>query len=629
MRGFAKFAWSGGLLLCLLHGASQAQLLKEQFAYSTGNLVGNGTPAWSETGTNTASPLQVQATSLDYAGLAGEAGGSVKVASGSNYEDAGKDLTFSLNDGETIYASLLLKVNTTQSAEQYIAHFGSSGGSATDFRGRLFVKRGSGGGFQLGIAFRDTTGAPVYAATEYANGTTVFVVVGYQAVSGSNNDLAKLWINPALGQTVAPAATVTAITADTEITTFGRFGLRQPSGTGLDVDVDELRIDKSWALVTAASMSGSTGPDPAIVVPGSVNFAGTMTASDDRAVTVTNTGATQNLALTSATLSGPGAARFAVLNGAVQNIAPAAKGFVNVRFTPSALGVTTATLHISSNATGSPLSDVALTGRGLPLLPYYEPFDYAPGDVVERSRRVLDLIPFTGGQHATVLDSASDSTKSLAYAGLETPRGRRLEIHGANPGDDLFLQFDNHIAAGSVYAAFLLKMIAAPALATTQTVTLAGFNKVQGATNYTQGNLRLVAGTAANTYRLAVSQGRYLTADIAVSQNLNVGATYLLVLKYTIVAGANNDEITLLINPNPASGLEGAGALQTLHYVHSGTSGQGDYDLDANYLNGVRLLQDGFADAWTAELDELRINTQYLQLFGPAPNAVMHWESFE
>ena len=113
---------------------------------------------------------------------------------------------------------------------------------------------------------------------------------------------------------------------------------------------------------TTISLTG-TGVQPQIsVVPSSVAFGNaTVGTSDIQTMTIRNTG-TANLSLSQATLSGQGF----VLSGLSLPLTVAAGGSApfTLSFTPTSASNFAASLSLTSNAPGSPLT-VALTGTGL------------------------------------------------------------------------------------------------------------------------------------------------------------------------------------------------------------------------------------------------------------------------
>lgn len=247
------------MLAAVTHSASaQATLpLYEPFNYTAGSLLPNG--GWTQTGNppNTSAPVQVVAGSLAYAGLPTPVGGKVVVLNGSGFEDPGLDFTGVTGAGNSVFVSAIVNVKSEGSvaAGDYILHVSSAGTASTDYRSRVFVKPGaSAGTFSVGI--RNGSADVVQYGGDYPINTPVFVVVSYDIVDGTTNDVSRLWVNPALGQATPPAATATATATGSDIATVGRIGLRQGSAsTAQDIDVDELRVATTWASVTPSAAS--------------------------------------------------------------------------------------------------------------------------------------------------------------------------------------------------------------------------------------------------------------------------------------------------------------------------------------------------------------------------------------
>lgn len=102
--------------------------------------------------------------------------------------------------------------------------------------------------YNLGI-FRNVNASA--AATSWSGplgvGETHFVVASYEIVSGTQNDVARLWINPVLNGS-EPAATLTDSTTGTgSDINIASIILRQ--GPAPHVTLDELRVGTTWQSV--------------------------------------------------------------------------------------------------------------------------------------------------------------------------------------------------------------------------------------------------------------------------------------------------------------------------------------------------------------------------------------------
>jgi hypothetical protein len=120
-----------------------------------------------------------------------------------------------------------------------------------------------GNGFQIGLGGgQSSTGNPWFS-TEFAYGTSVFVVV--EGGGPNESETVSMWIDPALGQTAAPTPDLSFATSDaggrSNSGTYGinSFVLAAEPGTQ-GVEVADLSLDGSYANVTPA---GTALPEPA------------------------------------------------------------------------------------------------------------------------------------------------------------------------------------------------------------------------------------------------------------------------------------------------------------------------------------------------------------------------------
>jgi len=225
----------------------------ETFDYSVGALIPND--GWTQTGVNTGGTVQVTSGSLSYTDLPTPTGNKVALLNGSGFEDPGFDITPVGNqtDPSSVYVSFILNViNPGVVAGEYIQHVCSAGQSSIDFRSRVFVRLGSGGASFFNIGLRQGSADIIqWDTTEHPVSTPVFIAVAYDFVPDTVNDVSRLWVNPALGESSPPAPLLTATATGPDLAAVGRINLRQPSpSTDLSVEVDEMRIGTSWTDVT-------------------------------------------------------------------------------------------------------------------------------------------------------------------------------------------------------------------------------------------------------------------------------------------------------------------------------------------------------------------------------------------
>lgn len=239
-------------LFVLLSFSSYAQVVVENFDYTASSfLTDNGYTAHSGGTTNA---ITVNSGNLTYPGYpASGIGNHIQLLN--TGQDVHKTLATDITSG-TIYASLLVNVDSARVLGEYFFHL-SPNPISTTFRSRLFVKLASNGNLAFGLSkgSTSTTVPPIYTDSIYSAGTTYLVVVGYEIVDGTNNDIAKLWVNPVVSATEPPALlTVTDPTqADINV---GSYAFRQgTSAAGAYLKLDGMIIDTSWISVIPVELT--------------------------------------------------------------------------------------------------------------------------------------------------------------------------------------------------------------------------------------------------------------------------------------------------------------------------------------------------------------------------------------
>jgi PEP-CTERM motif-containing protein len=284
----------------LFASVASAATIYEPFAYANGALSGNtngtapstlngfsDTNKWTQTTTNT----QVIDGDLTFSGLPTTSTGHMGQLRNAN------DNPVHLGIGEyplgaTIYFSMLVQVPSNA------ATFGSSTTTGSFFSGLQFNPRAgagndmagtsatgggvmtiradpAGGGYNLGIAFRDAPAATtrIFNSTKFLGGDTVFVVGKLATGSGSTDDVATLYLNP--NPTLAEPGIASAVSANSVATgtndyntgvdtppTLRSFFLRSNGVEPTNINIDEVRIGASWEEVTGQAF---VVPEPATI----------------------------------------------------------------------------------------------------------------------------------------------------------------------------------------------------------------------------------------------------------------------------------------------------------------------------------------------------------------------------
>lgn len=200
------------------------------------------------TSLNSGDALLISSGNLTYAGLIAATGNKV------TFDGAGIDAAklFTQQTSGTVYYSFLLNITSLGSLNTTGGYFTSfNEGTGSTFGGTVWL-RSDGAGYDVGINPRTTAANTVWSTGTQSINTTLFVVVSYQIVSGSTNDIVKLWINPTPGSTM-PVETLSATNSSTDLANLNRILLRQDSATSTPfVEMDELRVGTTWADVTPA-----------------------------------------------------------------------------------------------------------------------------------------------------------------------------------------------------------------------------------------------------------------------------------------------------------------------------------------------------------------------------------------
>ncbi len=249
-------------ILFALSGTFAQPVVTEEFDYTVGDsLTTLGYVAHSGGTTNA---ITVRAGNLSYSGYA-SAGVGNHIQLVNSGQDVNKTIASDITSG-TVYASFLVNVDSARALGDYFFHLGPNPISTT-FRARVFVKKALNGNlaFGLSVGSTNTTVPPVYADSIYSTGTTYLIVAAYEIVTGTTNDIVKLWVNPDLsGAEPTPLLTLTDINmSDINV---GTYAFRQGSAaSGPFLKLDGLILSTSWNSVTpveltsfAASVGGNS-----------------------------------------------------------------------------------------------------------------------------------------------------------------------------------------------------------------------------------------------------------------------------------------------------------------------------------------------------------------------------------
>ena len=231
------------LLLILLAKGSVAQelLLEENFDYPVGTQL-VGTNGWTQQGTTTTNPIMVESGNLSYPSYVSSNIGNYVTINNSG-QDAYK--AFASQNSGTVYCAFLVNVSDAQTTGDYFFAFEPSPGN-TSYTGRLFIKKdASSSNFAFGIS--KGTEAAFYTNFDYSLNTTYLVVVKYEMIAGSQNDVISVFINPTLSSEPLSPTVSTAGESTGDPSALGAILLRQGAPTSAPtLKIDGIRVATTW-----------------------------------------------------------------------------------------------------------------------------------------------------------------------------------------------------------------------------------------------------------------------------------------------------------------------------------------------------------------------------------------------
>ncbi|HXI73572.1 MAG TPA: immunoglobulin domain-containing protein [Verrucomicrobiae bacterium] len=260
----------GVLALMTVFSSSAALFFTDQFAYTggvnLGSATGGGGATWTlASGDVTQIKVTTASTQTSPGGYATAAGFGVAVTPSGTRKTTGVPFNGATGipavDGNVVYASFLLNVQTLPSASLRVAYLNNVAASAS-----AALEVGLSATGQLGVSKKGGTPAFV-SGTPFSSPGTHLVVVRYTFQSGA--DEVAMWVDPTNSSYGVNPAPTTGAYANTTLTadytsTIQYFIITSEAVTGPVFWIDEVRVATTWAEVTPSN--GSTSPTPAPVI---------------------------------------------------------------------------------------------------------------------------------------------------------------------------------------------------------------------------------------------------------------------------------------------------------------------------------------------------------------------------
>lgn len=264
-----QFLWLALIPVLIWQSTNAAPYFTDHFSYANRANLGataGGGAVWTLAGGDV-SQIKISTASTQVApgGLASAAGFGVAVIPTGTRKATGVPFNgatgVSVADGNVVYASFLLNVQTLPAANLRIAYMHNSAASSAGIE----VAVSSTG--QVGIQ-KKGSGTTFVSGTPVASPGTHLVVMRYTFQSG--NDEVAVWVDPAsdsLGLNPAPTTGAFAATTGggSDMTSaIAYFAIEAAAVTGPMFWIDEVRIGTTWADVTPTG--GPVAPAPAPVI---------------------------------------------------------------------------------------------------------------------------------------------------------------------------------------------------------------------------------------------------------------------------------------------------------------------------------------------------------------------------
>lgn len=241
-----------------------------------------------------------------------------------------------------------------------------------------------------------------------------------------------------------------------------------------------------------------------------------------------------------------------------------------------------------------------------PSLPFYEPFDYASGNLVGNTR-AGGTWTRTGSNSLAPIQVTSGS---LSFSGLPASLGGKVVLGNGTNYEDAGFDVAG-IVSGTVYASFVLRVVNAGN--TTGDYIFHFSSSGIGALDF---RARVMVRRASTTSKYQVGLVN-LSAGTPVwaSVENDIGAEVLIVVAYSFGPSANDDMTYLWVNPPLGSATPPAEDALTPVLQDLGTLGR------------VGWRQGSGNSSLVVEVDELRVATSWSEVT-PATSGVAGWELY-
>jgi hypothetical protein len=201
---------------------------------------------------NTGDSILVTSGNLNYSGLPSSTGNKISFDGGGS--DYYRIVTPSPVTSGSVYYSFILNVSSLGGLTATGGYFTSiaQAASTTSYGTAIWTRlSATAGKFNIGVSTRSNS-AVSWLTADLDPGTSYFIVSAYDIISGTANDVARIWLNTSAIGGAEPAADITAAPGtDLSASGIDKILVRQDNTTNTPfINMDELRVGTTWADVT-------------------------------------------------------------------------------------------------------------------------------------------------------------------------------------------------------------------------------------------------------------------------------------------------------------------------------------------------------------------------------------------
>lgn len=244
--------------LCFVISNSWGQLLTEPFNYTpdpTNGIAQQSGGVWVRL--NSGDSILVASGNLSYSGLATSSGNKI------TFDGSGSDnyRVFTAQTSGSVFYSFILNVSSLGGLTTTGGYFTGliQTGSTSAFGATVWTRLSTTAGkYNVGISTRSNSTVS-WLAPDLDPGTSYFIVAAYEIVTGTGNDVGRIWLNTtAIGGAEPAPDAIAATGTDLGATGIERVLLRQDNTTNTPfIEFDELRVGTTWADVTPGGATPS------------------------------------------------------------------------------------------------------------------------------------------------------------------------------------------------------------------------------------------------------------------------------------------------------------------------------------------------------------------------------------